>query len=126
MCPLLPRDLRITTDTAVEVLLVAAAGGRVLAGPVMGILCNISEMGACIEVESPLASGRHLFYETLNDTTCSLVVEGVVPSKDPSQFSVIAFSVWMNGTDEDRPPGFRIGLRFRERQPQLFRLFKRL
>jgi hypothetical protein len=108
------------------ILLVAVADGRVLAGPVAGVLCNISEMGACIEVESPLASARHIFYETLNDPGRSLVIEGVVPSKDPSLFSVTAFSVWMNTTEEERPPGFRIGLQFRERQAQLFRRFKRL
>ena len=125
MSPFLPRDPRITIDTAVTILL-AAADGRVLAGPVTGVLCNISKMGACIEVESPLASGHHFFYETLNNSTRSLVVEGVVPSKEPSQFSVAAFSVWMNGTEEERPPGFRIGLRFHERQAQLFRRFKRL
>lgn len=101
------------------------AGDRVLAGPVVGILCNISETGACIEVESPLVSGHHLFYETLNGDARSLLLHGVIPSDKPVNFKVMAFSVWMNGTEEGRPPGFRIGLQFWERQAQLFRQFKR-
>ena len=126
MSPFLSRESRVATDCTVAVLLVESASDRIVAGPVMGTLCNISEMGACIEVERPMASGHHLFYEALGVTTCSLVVEGVVPSKDSTSFSVVASAVWMNGTDEERPAGFRIGLRFRERQAQLCRRFKRL
>jgi len=120
----LPRARRIATETTVEVHLVATADGQILAGPVVGVLCDISVNGACIEIESPLVSGRHLFYDTLHDDSCCLVVEGVVVSRQTSTFSVAACSIWMNGTDEERPPGFRIGLRFIEPQKQLFRRFK--
>jgi len=126
MCPFISRERRISTDCMVAVRLAESVSDRILAGPITGSLRNISEMGACIEVESPLASGHHLFYEALNTQICFLVLEGVVPSKDSTPFSVAASAVWMNGTEEERPAGFRIGLRFRERQAQLCRRFKRL
>jgi len=125
----LPRAKRITADTAVSLQLVDLDSGRILTEPVAGVLCNISETGACIEVVSPLVSGRHLFYETLDGKGCSLLLQGAVPDREPARkgtFSIPASSVWMQAADEERPPGFRIGLQFRERQPRLFRQFSRL
>lgn len=122
----LSRAPRIATELVISILLRSESNGEIVAEPVSGRLCNISEAGACIEVLSPLVSGHHLFYLTLNTEAFSLVLTGDIATEPVSTFSVAASSVWMNATDEEQDPGFRIGVRFRENQRWLFKYFKRL
>jgi hypothetical protein len=120
------RAPRIATEQGISILLRNESSGEIVAEAVSGRLCNISEDGACIEVVSPLASGYHLFYRTLNTETFSLVLTGDFATEPVSSFAVAASSVWMNVTEEEQEPGFRIGVRFRESQRWLFKYFKRL
>lgn len=122
----LSREQRILTDIAITILLCEQSSDKVVAEPVVGTLCNISTGGACVELASPLSSGYHLFYQTLKTERFFLLLKGVVPSERASVFSVIATSVWMKSAEEERPPGFQIGMKFREKQAQLFREFKRI
>lgn len=120
----LPRAPRITTAVSVTILLLETASDRVVAEPVPGTLRNISTGGACVEVSSPLSSGHHLFYQTLNSKKFYLLLQGIVPCEQPSAFSVQAISVWMKAAEEDDPPGFQVGVQFREKQTALFRKFQ--
>lgn len=122
----LPRAPRIATDLGISILLKDEGSGEIVAEAVSGRLCNISADGACIEVVSPLASGYHLFYRTLHTEAFSLLLTGEIAAEPMSSFAVAASSVWMNTTEEEQEPGFRIGVRFRESQPWLFKYFKRL
>ncbi len=89
--------------------------------PVTGIMCNVSEAGGCLELPTPLASGHHLFYRTLRSRTTCLVIEGAEIIGDRPEFSVQATSLWMRGPEPGGPSGFRIGIRFKNRQKDLFR-----
>ncbi len=120
----LPRAPRIAIDAEVTLLLFQESSRQVVTESIVGILCNISDGGACIEVASPLTSGFHLFYKTLNTQEFSLLIEGFVPSDPALTFSVMAMSIWMKAVEEDRPPGFRIGVQFRQRQKKLVKQFK--
>lgn len=119
----LPRAPRVAVDTEVIILLRQESNGKVIAEPVAGNLRDIAEGGACIELVTPLSSGFHLFYKTLNTKSFSLLVEGASPLDPEVTFSVAAMSVWMKSAEEDRPPGFRVGVQFRQKQKQLLKYF---
>lgn len=121
MVAFLPRSRRVVTEIDIIVRMVESVGGRGVAGPTTALLCNISATGCCIEMESPLVGGHHLFFATLGSNRYHLELEVLLPALSDHPVRVEAAPVWMNGTEEDRPAGFRIGMRFLAPQKQLLR-----
>ena len=120
MVAFLPRSRRIITRLDTHIRMVESEGGRVIVGPTEALLCNISQTGCCIEIESPLVDGHHLFFNTLGSSRHHLTIELLLAATAEAVPHVDATPVWMNSTEEDRPPGFLIGMRFFTAQKTLF------
>lgn len=115
------RDKRIRVGLEIEVSLQNRKSGSRAREHLPTMIINISQSGACIEIERVHLNGEHIFFTSMERGDNNLYLQGI-PFKDGS-IDLAATAVWMDkGVGESRR--FRIGMKFLEQQKELFNYLK--
>lgn len=99
---------------------------RILKDEIIATTINVSRSGACLILPKIFLNGVHLFFSTLRDDTHSLILHYGVNNPDPDKdFTVNAQSIWMDSLDSEEEGGFKVGVRFTDRQDDLYKSLKK-
>ncbi|MFW2368596.1 MAG: hypothetical protein ACN4GW_19440 [Desulforhopalus sp.] len=119
------RTPRIETSLQTFVQLQETNSGQPISSPASATIINISYGGACLVVSQPILDKLHLFYDTLNNDSCNLLLRAEEANGESENFSISARSVWMDSCDFKGKPAFKIGISFFRQQKELFNLIKK-
>lgn len=119
------RSPRIETSLPTYVLLQETSSGQPLSPQANGTIVNFSARGASLVVTKLILDKLHLFYDTLDSDTCSLLLRTSETEGGREAFNISARSVWMDSCDFNGKPAFKIGVSFLKQQKELFALIKK-
>jgi hypothetical protein len=125
MVPFLFRSPRIEYDLIMSVGLQDMHTGAPLPGLITATVINFSPQGACLIVPKMTINGKHLFYTTLNNDCCNLLLYSESPNSVREEFTIAARSVWMDVCEHQGKPAFKIGIHFLHKQKDLYQLFRK-
>lgn len=119
------RSPRIETSLHTFVQLQETSSGQPISSPASATIISFSAKGACLVVSQPILDKLHLFYDTLNNDSCNLLLSTEEPNGEIENFNICARSVWMDSCDFKGKPAFKIGISFFQQQKKLFDLIKK-
>ena len=118
------RSHRIEHELSMNVGLQDLHTGKPLSELMPAVVINFSPEGACLILSRLTINGKHIFYETLNNDSCNLLLypEGLNDFDDES--IIVARSVWLDTYEHVNKPAFKIGISFLQNQKELFSFFQ--
>lgn len=118
---------RIKTNFEVLVHLQENNPRNVLNDNLVATAVNVSKGGACLIFPKIFLNGVHLFFSTLRNDTHTLILRCTNSTQETNGgYTILAQSVWMDSHDMDDGPAFKVGVRFIEKQKDLYDSLKKV
>lgn len=106
------RDLRVTGEMTISLVLRQGPGGPVLAGPSPGRLVNISALGASLRISRIFTDNHHLFYAPQENPAHILYLEFILAEEAGGSIPVPVRPVWFDRLAEEETAPFVMGVEF--------------
>lgn len=119
------RPPRIETALSIWLQLQDIESGQLLPYRTKATIINFSVQGACLAVANLIFDNMHFFYSTLDSDRYALLLQSDNSDDHKEHFSISARSIWMDSCTFDGKPAFKIGIRFLQKQKEIFARIKR-
>ena len=94
-------------------------------GQLPATVMNFSRWGACLILPKITLGEHHVFYLTLNNDDCALLLYPREEVAEEELAPISARSIWMNSCEDRQQPAFIIGIQFLHDQKKLYKLLKK-
>lgn len=107
------RSPRLIDYLPLEVHVVHAQDGHLLAGPFSGRIIDLSMHGACLLMSQVMYNRFHVFHST-RDNQAAVLRLTISPAPDLDQYTLIAHPIWMDLFYQQEIRAFKMGVEFVE------------